>query len=166
MFCWGRRGGVKRGLKKSRGGLKSKVVKLVKVVETSGVIFWEKPKMRFLRSFFVFTNQSLVRGVGEGVKRLFVLSKIKGRASKVFCQGNQAIVCSVEKTLFTLKLRRNMGAPWRGSSVAQKIQRGAENESCKSRKSSGNIWCYLLGKTKNVIFTVFFVFTNQSLVSG
>ena len=44
--------------------------------------------------------------------------------------------------------------------MAQKIQRGATKESCKARKSSGNIWCYLLGKTKNAIFTVVFVFTN------
>ena len=36
---------------KTRGGLQTKVVKLVKVVETSGVICWEKPKMQFLRSF-------------------------------------------------------------------------------------------------------------------
>ena len=50
---------VRAWLKKSRGGLQKKVVKLVKVVETSGVIFWEKPKMQFLRSFFVFTNQRL-----------------------------------------------------------------------------------------------------------
>ena len=140
-------------LPKSRGGLETKVAKLVKVVETSGVIFWKKSKMRFLRSKTRFR----LRGV-KNVTCNFFFSQIKGRASKVFCQGYQAIVCSVEKTLLTLKLRRNMGAPWRGSSVAQKIQRGAENESCKSRKSSENIWCYFLGKTKNAIFTVIFRF--------
>ena len=101
------------------------------------------------------TGKKSKTGPVRGVMRLFLLSKIKGRASEVFCQGYQAIVCSVEKTLFTLKLRRNMGAPWRGSSVAQKIQRGAENECCKARKSSGNIWCYFLGKTPFTSFTTF-----------
>ena len=76
--------------------------------------------------------------------RLFFWSKIKGRASKVFCQGYQAIVCSVEKTLLTLKLRLNIGRPW-GVELGSKIQRGAEIESCKARKSSRTIWCNFLG---------------------
>ena len=87
-------------------------------------------------AIFTVKNAFSVKGGQKRHMRLFFFAKIKGRASKVFCQGYQAIVCSVEKTLLTLKLRRNMGAQWRGSSVAQKIQRGAEIESCKARKSS------------------------------
>ena len=50
--------GGRAWLKKSRGGLKTKVVKLVKVVETSGVIFLEKVK----NAIFTVKNAFSVKG--------------------------------------------------------------------------------------------------------
>ena len=52
---------------KTRGGLQTKVVKLIKVVETSGVIFWKKTnklrlvktRMTVKRSFFNSVNEKL-----------------------------------------------------------------------------------------------------------
>ena len=68
----------------------------------------------------------------------------------------------VEETRKKSKTSRSRAIFRGGSSVAQKIQRGATNESCKARKSSGNIWCYFLGKVKTAIFTV----KNAFLVKG
>ena len=76
--------------------------------------------------------------------------KKKGKASKVFCPGQQAIVCSVEKTQLTLKLRPNIGAPWGGSSVDQKIKGRASKVCFLSQKVSDEIRRYFLRKVKNV----------------
>ena len=53
--------------------------------------------------------------------------------------------------------KRHGHAPFSGggSSVAQKIQRGATNESCKARKSSGSNWCYFYVFTVKNAFLLF-----------
>ena len=82
------------------------------------------------KGIFTVKNTFSVKG-GRKRHMHFFFAKIKGRAFKVFCQGYQAIVCSVEKTLLTLKLRRNMGAPWGGRAWPQKIQRGLKSKVVK-----------------------------------
>ena len=118
--------GVERGSKIQRGAENESC----KSRKSSGNI-WCYFLGKVKNAIFTVKNAFSVKGGQKRHMRLFFSSKIKGRASKVFCQGYQAIVCSVEKTLLTLKLRRNIGAPWGGRAWFNKSRGGLKSKVVK-----------------------------------